>query len=177
MKRTSMSDLCEVASVSRQTLYNHFRNKDDILRGLIKRYTDLALAEIHADLQAANSLGARLDLIFDRMVVRGYDTIQTMPNAQDFIDGVNAVSEEALQQSAERFRAVIFDTLVPHAQVFSKRGLDVAELSDFVQRAAKTAGMTARDRADLIQQLVTLRQLCTTAASQPEADPTENKEG
>lgn len=31
VKRSSMSDLCEEAGVSRQTFYNNFRNKDDIL--------------------------------------------------------------------------------------------------------------------------------------------------
>lgn len=64
VKRTSMSDLCEEVGVSRQSLYNRFRNKDDILRGLIERYTDQALLEITQELQGLNRLDQQLDVIF-----------------------------------------------------------------------------------------------------------------
>ncbi|MGJ8558513.1 MAG: TetR/AcrR family transcriptional regulator, partial [Sulfitobacter geojensis] len=77
VQRSSMVDLCKEAGVSRQTLYNRFRNKDDVLRGLIGRYTDLAIAEIRSELDRTPDIGDRLDLIFDRMVLRGFDTIQT----------------------------------------------------------------------------------------------------
>ena len=40
VKRTSMVDLAQEAGVSRQTLYNVFRNKDDVLRALIRAYTE-----------------------------------------------------------------------------------------------------------------------------------------
>ncbi len=170
VKRTSMVDLCEEAGVSRQTLYNRFRNKDDILRGLIGRYTELALEEIAEELPNAPDLAAQLDLIFDRMVVRGYDTMQAMPNAQDFIAGVNAVSQEALQCSAGRFRAVIAEVLTPYETPINRAGMTVDALADCLQRAAKAAGMHAQDRAHFIAQLRTLKQLCLTAALGPVPD-------
>jgi AcrR family transcriptional regulator len=172
VKRTSMVDLCEEAGVSRQTLYNRFRNKDDILRGLIGRYTELALEEIAEELPNAPDLAAQLDLIFDRMVVRGYDTMQAMPNAQDFIAGVNAVSQEALQCSAGRFRAVIAEVLTPYETPINRAGMTVDALADCLQRAAKAAGMHAQDRAHFIAQLRTLKQLCLTAALGPVPDAT-----
>ena len=62
VKRSSMSDLCEEAGVSRQTFYNNFRNKDDILRALIRSYTERALAGIEAGRGSCQTLGAQLDL-------------------------------------------------------------------------------------------------------------------
>ncbi|MEM5542476.1 helix-turn-helix domain-containing protein [Sulfitobacter sp. AS92] len=176
VKRTSMVDLCEEAGVSRQTLYNRFRNKDDILRGLIGRYTELALEEIAEELPQAPDLDAQLDLIFDRMVVRGYDMIQAMPNAQDFIDGVNAVSQEALQCSAGRFRAVIAEVLTPYETPINRAGMTVEALADCLQRAAKAAGMHAQDRAHFLAQLRTLKQLCLTAALGPVPDATHKED-
>lgn len=166
-----MADLCQEAGVSRQTLYNRYRNKDDILRGLIARYTETAIEELALTLQEAPDLAGKLDLIFDRMVVDGYDMVQAMPNAQDFIDGVNAVSQEALEESAARFRAVFAEVLAPYEAAFARAGTSSADLSDFMQRTAKAASMYARDRAHLITQLRTLRQLCLSAASE---DATEN---
>ncbi|MFC3615611.1 TetR/AcrR family transcriptional regulator [Lutimaribacter marinistellae] len=176
VKRTSMSDLCEEAGVSRQTLYNRFRNKDDILRGLIGHYTDIAIEEIAQAMPDRASLSEKLDLVFQCMVIDGYDTVQAMPHAQDFIDGVNAVSAEALEASASRFRAVIAEILTPHEAAFRRAGLSIDELSDFVQRAAKSAGIHARDRAHLIRQLRTLRLLCLGAASEDGPDKTPLKE-
>ena len=170
VKRTSMGDLCEEAGVSRQTLYNRFRNKDDILRGLIARYTELALQEIAEEMPNAPDLGAQLDLIFDRMAVRGYDTMQAMPNAQDFIAGANAVSQEALQCSAGRFRGVIAEVLQPHEAALTRNGLTVEALPDFIQRSAKAAGMHALDRDHFLAQLRTLKQLSLTAALGPVPD-------
>lgn len=168
VKRSSMGDLCQAAGVSRQTLYNRFRNKDAILRGMICRYTDQAIAEITETLAEAGSLAERLDMIFDRMVVGGYDTVQAMPNAQEFLDGVNGVSQDAQDDAASRFRAVIAEVLAEHQPALARAGLTVEELADFVQRAAKCAGLRSRDRAHLMTQLATLRQLCVSAAARPE---------
>ncbi|TNF21105.1 MAG: TetR/AcrR family transcriptional regulator [Rhodobacteraceae bacterium] len=174
VKRTSMSDLCQEAGVSRQTFYNTFRNKDDILRALIRRYAENALDEIAAGSAAAPDLGARLDLVFDRMVVAGFDFVASMPNAEDFVDGVHAGTRDEMDQAGARFRAVIAEMLGPHQAALSQHGLTARDLADCVQRAAKAAGRHARDRDHLLTQLATLRQLCVTAATadaSPETDP------
>lgn len=175
VQRSSMIDLCKEAGVSRQTLYNRFCNKDDVLRGLIGRYTDLAISEIRGELDSTPALGDRLDLIFDRMVLRGYDTIQAMPNAQDLIEGVNATSQEALEQSAVRFRAVIAEVLAPYVPQLTSAGLDPEALSACLQRSAKCVGMQAQDRAQLVTHLQTLRQLCLTAALPQVSDPSPKR--
>lgn len=165
VKRTSMSDLCEEAGVSRQTFYNNYRNKDDILRALIRAYTENALEEIAEGRRTRTALGDLLDLVFDRMVVAGYDTVARMPNAADFVDGVHATGQDELEASCERFTEVIAGILAPHAADLAEVGMDVADLADFVQRSAKAAGRYARDRDHLLTQLATLRQLCVAAAS------------
>lgn len=175
VKRTSMSDLCQEAGVSRQTFYNTFRNKDDILRALIRTYCEEALDEIAAGRDAAPDLGAQLDLVFDRMVVKGFDIVATMPNAEDFVDGVHASSACEMDAASERFRAVIADILTPHETALSQSGLRVPELANCLQRAAKAAGRQTRDRDQLLTHLATLRQLCVAAATRPvartETDP------
>lgn len=165
VKRTSMSDLCEEAGVSRQTFYNNYRNKDDILRALIRAYTENALEEIAEGRRTRTALADLLDLVFDRMVVAGYDTVAQMPNAEDFVDGVHATGQDELAAAGERFTEVIADILTPYTAALSGAGMDVAGLADFVQRSAKAAGRNARDRDHLLSQLATLRQLCVAAAS------------
>ncbi|PVA07395.1 TetR/AcrR family transcriptional regulator [Thalassorhabdomicrobium marinisediminis] len=174
VKRTNMSDLCEEAGVSRQTFYNNFRNKDDILRALIRSFTARALAEIDAHRPACPTLGAQLDLVFEQTVIAGFDMVSAMPNAEDFIDGVHASSKQEVEATHAQFRRVIADILAPYAPQLGKAGVDVASLSDFVQRASKAAAIAAQDRDHLLTQLATLRQLCLAAANQlnaPEQGP------
>lgn len=167
VKRSSMSDLCEEAGVSRQTFYNNFRNKDDILRALIRSYTERALAEIDAGRKTRATLGGLLDLVFEQTVIAGYDICAAMPNAEDFVDGVHASSQDEMEAAGERFRQVIADILEPHTSALNANGFDVTTLSDFVQRASKAAGRHSRDRQHLLTQLVILRGLCLCAAEQP----------
>lgn len=167
VKRTSMSDLCQEAEVSRQTFYNKFRNKDDIVQALIRAYTEDALARIAEQRGACNGLGDLLDLVFARMVVDGYDMVCEMPNAEDFVDGVHASAQDEMETSGQRFRALIADILTPYSDTLKAAGLAVPELADFLQRAAKAAGRNARDRDHLITLLATLRQLCVAAATGP----------
>ncbi|WP_411819409.1 TetR/AcrR family transcriptional regulator [Hyphococcus formosus] len=163
VKRTSMGDLAQEAGVSRQTLYNTFKNKDDVLKGLIRNYTDEALRDIEAGLKSAQDIGEQLDILFDKMVVAGFDLVKEMPNAQDLIDGFNAAGMEELDASAEKFRRVIERMFIPHESALARADLAAPDLSDFVQRSAKAAGRTARDKDHLMRQLKTLKQLCLSA--------------
>ncbi|MBV2361508.1 TetR/AcrR family transcriptional regulator [Thalassococcus sp. CAU 1522] len=166
VKRTSMGDLAQEAGVSRQTLYNTYKNKDDVLRALIRFHTRNALSEIEAELGGIDHLGGQLDIVFDRMVLGGFDLVREMPNAQDLIDGFNAAGQEEMTASAEEFRLVIQRLLSPHRKALANAGLDLSDLSDFVQRSAKSAGSVARDRDHLVRLLQTLRNLCLAATGQ-----------
>ncbi|APZ44343.1 TetR/AcrR family transcriptional regulator [Acidihalobacter ferrooxydans] len=163
VKRTSMSDLATEAGVSRQTLYHVFRNKDEVLRALIRAYTDDLIAGIESGLEGVQALGDQLDVVFAKMVVAGFEFVETTPNAQDIIDGFNAAGQEELEASAERFRALLERLFSPHGEALAHAGLSASELAEFVQRTAKAASHAARDKDQLLRQLKTLKQLCLTA--------------
>lgn len=170
VKRASLSDLCQEAGVSRQTFYNNYQNKDDILCALIRAYTENALMEIARGRSACTGLGEQLDLVFEQLVLKGYDIVAAMPNAEDFVNGVYASCREEQEVSGDRFREMIADMLSPHAAALAGAGLETSRLADFIQRAAKAAGRHARDRDHLLAQLATLRRLCVAAAASPGSD-------
>ena len=45
IQKTTMGDIADAAGVSRQTLYNKFANKDEVLRGAIRYTSEAGLAE------------------------------------------------------------------------------------------------------------------------------------
>lgn len=164
VKRTSMGDLAEEAGVSRQTLYKAFRSKDDVLRAHIRAYTDNAIDEIEAALPTVEGLGPQLDLVFDKMVVVGFDMVRASPNASDIVEGMNESSQGELANAAERFREVLEGILLRHHEALARSGMSPADLSEFVQRSAAAAKAYAHNRKHLLRQLETLKQLCLVAA-------------
>ncbi|MCG8493991.1 MAG: TetR/AcrR family transcriptional regulator [Sneathiellales bacterium] len=166
VKRTSMGDVAEEAGVSRQTLYNSFKNKGDILRAQIERYTENAIAEINAGTETMEDLGAKLDLVFEQMVVVGFDMMVATPNVQDLVEGIDASSREELEKAAQRFQGAIEQILQPYEQALEQSGLCAADLADFAQRSASAAKRSARDRDHLLRLLSTLRNLCLKAAEE-----------
>lgn len=166
VKRTSMGDVAEEAGVSRQTLYNSFKNKGDILRAQIERYTENAIAEINARTETLDGLGAKLDLVFEQMVVVGFDMMVATPNVEDLVEGIDASSREELDKAAQRFREVIEQILMPYELTLNRTGFTSADLADFAQRSASAAKRSATDRDHLLKLLNTLRNLCLSAAGE-----------
>ncbi len=164
VKRTSMGDIAQEAGIARQTLYKTFRSKDDILCAYIRAYTEDVVARIEADLAETQGLGAQLDVVFDRMTVAGFDLVRATPNAQDIEDGFDEGSRAELEIAAQRFQAVIANVLMPHRAALKEAGTSPERLAEFIQRSARAAKGYAKNREHLLQQLETLKQLCSQAA-------------
>ncbi len=163
VKRSSMSDVAGEAGISRQTLYKSFNSKDEILRAHILAFADDAVEKMEAGLAKVEGLGPQLDLIFENMTVAGFEMVRTTPNAQDFEEGFEKGSREALEANAKRFQAVIASVLLPYASELTKAGLSPEILAEYTQRSARAAKGYAKDRKHLMQQLNTLKQLCLEA--------------
>ncbi|WP_093161501.1 TetR/AcrR family transcriptional regulator [Aliiruegeria lutimaris] len=157
VKRTSMNDISQEAGISRQTLYNAYRNKDEILRALIRYFADRAYCEIEAGLEEKPALGDRLDLVFDRIAVAAFDLLSESPNAADLVEGFNQISEEEIDASYAQVRGLIATILKPYASEIEANGLTTTQLADFVQRMVKASKSTATDRAHLLEMLQTLK--------------------
>ncbi len=166
VKRSSMGDLAKEAGVSRQTLYNTFRNRDDVLRALIRSHTDDAVTEIETRIETVPDLGDQLDIAFERMTVSAFNLVAATPNAQDLVDGFNRAGQEELDAASERFRVLIARILSPHLADQPRAGLTLEDFSDFVQSSSRAIGRTARDRDHLLRQLQVLKTLSLAGVGQ-----------
>lgn len=163
-KRTSMSDIAEEAGVSRQTLYKTFKNKNDVLEAHIRVFTDEAVKTIEERLSQADGLGPQLDLIFDEIVVAGFDLVRASPNAEDVTEGVNQVAKNALEDAAMRHQKLIKRVLSPYKTHLKRQGITLDAAADFVQRSARAIKTNSRDRSHLLKQLDTLNRMVLAAA-------------
>ncbi len=164
VQRASMNDIAKEAGVARQTLYNTFSNKDDVLRATIRLFTDRGISNIEAGLETVKGLGPQLDLVFEQVAVRPFSMLHTSPNAEDLIQGMNAASREEIEENDARFRAVTADILQPFEAQIAQSGMSVAELADLIQTFASSAKTQAKNEAHLHALLNSLKQLVLRAA-------------
>lgn len=137
--KTTMADIAREAGVARQTLYNAYAGKDEVLRAAVR----LSMAETDAAVEEAWStcegLEAHLDAFFRIGPLGWYDFARTSPEAAELLEGVHRVAAEELAQAARdwtaRFEALILAE-VPKGHPVTTRA---AELADFIYASSINA--------------------------------------
>lgn len=165
VKRTTMNDIAEEAGIVRQTLYNVFKNKDEVLCATIRWFCDTSLAAAESEIAKTDILEDQLDILFHNFVVTAYDMIEQSPDADDVINGFNALGKEELEQTKARFCKAFETLLTPHAAALKANGYGVAAMADYVTTTAKGIKSQARDRDHLLTSLDTLKKTVLQATS------------
>ena len=157
VKRTSMNDIAIEAGISTQTLYNFFANKDAVLQGTIRLLADRVIAGIQAGVKKTKSLSEQLDVVFEHIAIKHFDLLDTSPNAEEIIAGVNASSQQELAAGAKRNIALISEIIEPYKSEIEKNGLTVEQFADFIQSSATAAKYNAKNREHMLDLLTALR--------------------
>ena len=164
VKRTTMNDIAGEAGIVRQTLYNVYANKDDVLRAAIRLHADRALTAIEAECANASSLGDRLDIVFKHLVVEPFELIRATPHADEIIEGFNEAAKEELAKAEERYRAAVEKLLMPHAKKIEAAGLNCRQLSDFAVKAWSGFKHKVNTKKHLLELLAALKVMMLTVA-------------
>ena len=135
VRRTTMNDIASEAGVVRQTLYNVYANKDEVLRATIRLHADRSLAAIEEACARTPELEDQLDIVFTHLGVKPYDMVHATPHADEIIEGFNTAAKEELVVAEDRFRSAMETLLAPPAKAIGKAGLDVTEFADFIVSA------------------------------------------
>lgn len=164
LKRATMNDIAEEAGVTRQTLYNVFANKDELLRATIRLHADRSIATIEARCAGLCDLGDKLDVVFDRLVVVPWVLVHATPHGDEILSGVRDVARQEVALADSRCGAMLEAMLAPCAENLSTAGMTVSQLCDLIQRSWYGIRHKARDRDHLDTLLKSLKALVLNAA-------------
>lgn len=157
VKRASMNDIASAAGVARQTLYNLFSNKDEVLVATIRLYMDRAIGETNEALRTVDDIGQSLEIVFEHLARRPYALLNSAPNYEDLIEGQGELSRRAVSDGYQRFAAILERLLAPAEARIRAAGSTVGGLADAILRFACAAKHEARDAAHLNALLATLK--------------------
>ncbi len=169
VKRTTMNDVAAEAGVARQTLYNAYASKDDLLHAMIQHFACSSLNAIRIEAAEAHSLADKLDIYFLHSAVKPYEFLTASPEAKDIVDGFDEAARESLMASYKRYRIELENMLKPYARQIEAAGQTVPELADYIYVSAKGAKSLATNRDHLVKLLHSLKIMVLSLIG--EADP------
>ncbi len=129
-RKTSMDEVARAAQISRQGLYLHFANKEELLRATVRHACESSLADALKELAADAPLAERLTQAFDQWVGRYVGRFGA--DAADLMEAAETLAGTQIEESQKLFLDAITTTL-------REGGLATAY---------KPAGVTARQLAE-----------------------------
>ncbi len=101
ISRTTMNDIALEAGVARQTLYNAYPNKEEVLRAAARKSIDESLVEVAAAWEGLNDIEEKLRVFNEIVPLKWFDMVQTSPDIAELVDGLHRVAKEEMAAAAE----------------------------------------------------------------------------
>ena len=155
-KKTSMADIAEAANVSRQTLYDLFGNKDELIVSSIRYVTGLNLAAIREGIKKKRGLKAKLQVYFEQVTVTSFRQFLESGDPLDILSGHNDAGRETLAESRSRHRELLEELLTPYKESIGQHGQQVGDVAELLALNAMSLKFGPKDEAALRKVLSTL---------------------
>ena len=158
-KRATMNDIATEAGVARQTLYNSFANKEEVMLGCMRAFMVQQVSTIQAGAEACNQAADVLDIILEAVSLKPYRMLAQSRHADEIMDGYSRFPAEEKAENSRQLIAVIEQVLQPYRQAEQDDGLTLNALAEFIYSSAYAAKHNALDEAHLMTLLNTLKLL------------------
>ncbi|MTI10303.1 TetR/AcrR family transcriptional regulator [Curvivirga aplysinae] len=157
VKRTTMNDIAEEAGVVRQTLYNLYKNKNDVLRGTTRYVMAQMLEEIQQNAYGSEKLSDQLDVVFNVYAIQSYEMVANLPDAKDILSGVVEIVAKEKAEAIKLLTQEVINLLSPYKAPIEANGLDIETYADFIMISLSFIKMEAKSRGHLDEYLSVLK--------------------
>jgi len=158
--RTTMADIAQAAGVARQTLYNTYPNKDEVLRAVVRSSVQANLALVKNVWASLPDIGSKMDAYYQHGPIAWFDLVEAAPDASEVIDGLNNVAKTEVAEGMAQWTTLF-------RELFEAAGVEAADAqADFFVQASKNTKYNVPDRATFLQRLEMLKLATLSAIEQ-----------
>lgn len=155
VKRTTMDDIASAAGMSRPSVYQYVRGKDDAFRRLAQRLFDGALEQTRRDVEAAAPVAERLHRVLSTKLDLTLGLHADSPHAAEMLDAGARLSGDVVEAFNTGLRDLAASTLAEGARrgelsLGRAKPKDVADIALALTRGLE---MAAGEPRQLRQQL------------------------
>ncbi len=154
--KTTMSDIAQEAGVARQTLYNAFSSKEDMLRAVVRMAGEESLAAVRQAWGEGQGFEQKLTAFQELGPRSWYEAMRVMPDWAALMDGMNAAAADELKALEADWVSAIEQMLAAEARDEVPPEM-LTEVARFLYSASKNAKYGVEDIESLDQRLATIR--------------------
>jgi len=154
VSRATMADIATEAGVARQTVYNAYQNKDELLCAVIRANAQMTEDKVLECWATAASFEDKLEQFFQTGPLAWYDAIEASPDAAELIEGIHRVAAIEMQEAGVRWKGHFAKLIQSH---FEAHTCDVDALADFIYSTSLNAKSSVSHRNEVEQRLAILK--------------------
>lgn len=163
LKRATMNDIADEAGVVRQTLYNVFANKDEVIHGTLLFYMGTLRQNVRDAWEGADDLATKLDLLFEHYLLASWDAVRATPDAGALEEGTHAAANAAMAKASSEMEAMLVELFAPHEDALARNGHDLQSFAAYVTASLLALKHHTDDRDALVRHLGTQKSLILLA--------------
>ncbi|GAB5352824.1 TetR/AcrR family transcriptional regulator [Qipengyuania sp. 483] len=123
IRRATMNDIAQAAGVSRQTVYNIFPNREELLHGVIRYHFWSRWSEIAEATDGVVDREDRITILLDRLVIRSWESMQTMPHADELELEIDTTMRERIADIHQEATRKLCEFFLPYEKQLRSRGM------------------------------------------------------
>jgi AcrR family transcriptional regulator len=155
--KTTMGDIAAEAGVARQTLYNAYQGKEEILRAVVRQGGEATFAAVMAIWEEVDTVAAKLTAFQEHGPVSWFETIAAAPDRAELVEGLHKVASDEMSAMDLKWRAAFAQMLLAETSNENSAALKHDEIVDFFFSASLNAKYGADDIAHLRRRLATIK--------------------
>lgn len=155
--KTTMGDIAAEAGVARQTVYNAFQGKEDILRAVVRQAGEDTFVAVIDAWSKARSIEEKLTAFHELCPIKWYEAIRAAPDWAELIDGLHKAASEEMAAQDRQWRTVLAEVLEAGASSGKTHAPRVDDIVDFFYATSMNAKYGAADIAQLRSRLATIK--------------------
>jgi AcrR family transcriptional regulator len=133
-KKTAMSDISDLAGVSRPTLYKYFKNKEAIFFAVTEGIHNCVITQVQLALESHDSLERNLTSAFKQWTRPFIDILFGLTHGQELIGAGSSIAANVSENALGRFQDLLSDCLKNH----EKNGdIDLSRINQNTRESAE----------------------------------------
>ncbi|WP_299478760.1 TetR/AcrR family transcriptional regulator [uncultured Roseibium sp.] len=159
VKKTTMSEIATAAGVARQTLYNAYDCKEQLIYDAVEHHVRKSARLISKECSELDDLGARLDVAFRHLSAKPCEMMLQMPHGEEILQIVEGIDKNKKRNIVRICNQAIGSVLEPFRDRLALGSVDFDDLCEFIRMSFDQIRTKTEEKEQIDRSYAPLRKL------------------